>query len=59
MACYVVHGKRRRKFRTRRGAAWHKRRFGGRLVCGKAKRRKAPKRRRASSRRRKSSRRRR
>lgn len=52
MAVYVVHGKRRRKFRTRKGAAWHKRRFGGRIVAGKAKRKKPAKRRKSSRRRR-------
>jgi len=56
MPVYVVHGSKRKKFRTARGAAWHKRRFGGRIVKGKAKRkaskRRKPARRRKSSRRR-------
>jgi hypothetical protein len=52
MAVFVVHGKKRKKFRTARGARWHKTRFGGRIVKGKPKRRKSPKRRRKSSRRR-------
>jgi hypothetical protein len=45
MAVFVVHGSKRKKFRTRRGAAWHKRRFGGRIVAAKPKKRAASKRR--------------
>jgi hypothetical protein len=52
MAVYVVHGKKRKKFRTAKGAAWHKRRFGGRIVKGKAKKAGKRKRRKSSRRRR-------
>jgi hypothetical protein len=49
---YVVKGKRRKGFRTRRGATRHKRHFGGRVVVGKKKRKGGKRRRRSSSRRR-------
>jgi len=58
MAVYVQHGKRRKKFKTARGARWHQKRFGGRVVKGK-KRKAGKKRRRSSPRRRKTAKRRR
>lgn len=54
----VKRGGGRRKFKTARGARWHQRRYGGRVVKV-GKKRKAPKRRRKGGRRRSSGRRRR